>query len=129
MVISEMRKRFPVQSVGDWIAENQTTEMFVSTISFGELAAGALKVRHINPEFHESLLQWIGEMKLTFLERTLPVMTDVAECWGELYSRLGRHDMDLLIAATALVHDLTLVTRNTRHFAPMGVRLFNPYSD
>jgi predicted nucleic acid-binding protein len=66
-------------------------------------------------------------MRALYEERTLPVTVEVALRRGSLYTRLGRRDMDLLIAATALEHDLTIVTRNIRHFKPTGAKLPNPY--
>lgn len=127
MVISETRKRSPNKAVSGWVASTAVEDMFVSTMSFGELVAGALKVRGSDPQYHDALLHWIDVTKSLYRDRTLAVTTEVAEQWGNLYARLGRKDMDVLIGATALAHDLTLVTRNTRHFEVMGVRLFNPY--
>ena len=72
--------------------------------------------------------RWLDEMKVTFAARTLDIDTAIAVRWGAMYMRLKRRDMDLLIAATALEHDLTLATRNVRHFEPTGVKLFNPYA-
>lgn len=75
----------------------------------------------------QRLSDWAIETRREFRDRTLAVTIDVAMRWGELYMRLKRRDTDLLIAATALEHDLTVVTRNIRHFEPTGVKLFNPY--
>jgi predicted nucleic acid-binding protein len=57
----------------------------------------------------------------------LPVTTSVGRRWGRLSGRLGRDDIDLLIAATALEHGLTVATRNVRHFIPTGVAVENPF--
>lgn len=126
MVISEMRRRNPDAHVAWWLKQVDIERLFVSAISFGEVAAGIEK-KDIDPVFRARLQRWLEEMRVLFAARTLPIDTAVALRWGSMYMRLGRRDMDLLIAATALEHDLTLVTRNVRHFEPTGVRLFNPY--
>jgi len=126
MVVSEMRRRDKDSRIGNWLNSVNVEQLFVSSITFGEIAAGMAKP-NLNPVFHTWLGAWLGEMKRLFKERTLDVDTGVAIRWGVLSTSLGRQDMDLLIAATALEHDLTLVTRSTRHFAPTGVRLLNPY--
>jgi toxin FitB len=64
---------------------------------------------------------------VTYAERILPFTTNIALRWGRISARLGRDDIDLLIAATALEHGLTVVTRNTRHFIPTGVAVENPF--
>lgn len=127
MVISEMRRREPDANVAAWLSRTDLSSLFVSAISFGEVAAG-LEKRDIDPIFRSRLEAWLDDMKARFASRTIDIDTAIAVRWGAMYMRLKRRDMDLLIAATALEHDLTLVTRNVRHFQPTGVRLFNPYA-
>lgn len=127
MVISESGRRTPHAAVTSWLAELSPRDLFVSTITFGEIAAGIAQKRTAEPNFSDRLERWSIEVREHFAERTLPVTTEIALRWGELYVRLKRRDMDLVIAATALEHDLTVATRNIRHFAPTGVSLFNPY--
>lgn len=126
MVISEMRRRDPDVHAANWLGQVDIEGLFVSAISFGEVAAG-LEKKDLDPIFRARLARWLDEMRILFAARTLPIDTAIAVRWGEMYMRLKRRDMDLLIAATALEHDLTLVTRNVRHFEPTGVKLFNPY--
>ena len=126
MVVLEMRRRVPDAHVVRWLSEVDIESLFVSAISFGEVAAG-LEKSDIDPVFRTRLVRWLEEMRVLFASRTLAIDTAVAVRGGTMYMRLKRRDMDLLIAATALEHDLTLVTRNVRHFEPTGVRLFNPH--
>ena len=62
-------------------------------------------------------------------DHVLPVSADAARLWGRLSARLGNDSVDLLIAATALTHGLTIVTRNVKHFTPAGVTVVNPFGD
>lgn len=126
MVVSEQRKRIPEGRVLSWLGSVDAASLYVSSITFGEIAAG-LEKRGIDPVFQDRLKDWLLETRHHFRHRTLDITTDIAVRWGQMYMRLRRRDMDLLIAATALEHDLTLVTRNIRHFEPTGVKLFNPY--
>jgi predicted nucleic acid-binding protein len=129
MIVSEMRKSSPDKSVATWLGRVDAAQLFVSSLVFGELRAGAHAVRLSNPKFHAALVAWIDQTRAQYRSRTHSVTTQIVERWGELYARLGRRDLDLFIAATALTFDLTLVTRNTRHFEPTGAKLFNPYLD
>jgi toxin FitB len=126
MVVSEQRKRTPESSVLAWLGAVDVASLYVSSITFGEIAAG-LEKKGIDPVFRDRLKDWLLETRRHFRHRTLDITTDIAVRWGRMYMRLRRSDMDLLIAATALEHDLILVTRNVRHFEPTGVKLLNPY--
>lgn len=127
MVLSELGKRNPTPQVAGWLDEAPTESLHASVVSFGEIAMGIEMKRASDPAFCDYLDQWSSEARLTFAERTMPVTTQVALRWGRLAMQLRRRDMDLLIAATALEHDLTVVTRNVRHFEPTGAKLLNPY--
>lgn len=127
MVLSERGKRRPDEHVGRWFRTVGDDQLLTSVIVFGEIAAGIAKKRATDPAFADRLAEWSEATRLEFLDRTLPVTTAVALRWGELSIVLKRRDLDLLIAATALEHDLTVVTRNVRHFEPTGVKLLNPY--
>ncbi|KQT83809.1 type II toxin-antitoxin system VapC family toxin [Aurantimonas sp. Leaf443] len=127
MVISEGFRPRPVQSVVDWLERTDSERLFVSVVSFGEIEAGIEKQRGRDVEVFRRLEDWLDETQVDYAKRTLPVTTAVAMRWGRLVTNLQRRDMDLLIAATALEHDLVVATRNIRHFEPTGAKLFNPY--
>lgn len=127
MVISETGKHRPHPSALAWLKAVSPELLYLSVVTFGEIAEGIERKRLSNPTFSERLDRWADETRRAFFERTLPVTTEVALCWGALSVQSKRRDMDLLIAATAIAHDLTIVTRNTRHFEVAGVRLHNPY--
>jgi predicted nucleic acid-binding protein len=127
MVISEGFKRQPSANVLNWLRSQNQTSLYISAITFGEIAAGIEKQASHDATTSRRLEQWLEETRKVFWDRTLPVDTDTAIVWGTLYTRLKRRDTDLLIAATALRRGYTVVTRNVRHFEPTGVKLVNPY--
>ena len=127
MVLSEFGKRHPNPLIVDWFASVEGSRNYISVISLGEIAAG-LANSALDANAAERLRSWEADLAREFAERTLPITTSIAVRWGRLRALLGRKDMDVLIAATALEHDLTVVTRNARHFEPAGVRLLNPYA-
>jgi len=127
MIVSEGFKTAPNKAVVEWLGERKSAEMVVSVITFGEIAAGVEKQRVNDPAAFRKLERWLQSTQQDYADRSLPVTARIAVEWGAMYMRLHRRDTDLLLAATALVHDLTLVTRNVRHFEPTGVKLLNPY--
>jgi len=86
---------------------------------------GIAKVR--DSEFALALTRWLEELLRFYGDRILPVTPDIARRWGRLSADIGHEGADLLVAATAAAHGLTVATRNVRHFAPTGVRVFDPF--
>lgn len=101
--------------------------MFISVLTLGELRKGAEMKRRTDGRAAAHIDEWIVEVESAYAERMLPVDRPVAETWGRLMAMRPRQVVDALIAATAIVHDLTLVTRNTRDFVDTGVALVNPW--
>jgi predicted nucleic acid-binding protein len=128
-VISELRKRDRARSdVVAWAAQAEPSGFFLSTVTILELRYGALLVQRRDPRQGDMMLRWILQDVLAgFAERILPVDVEVALRCAGLHVPDRRPDRDAMIGATALVHDLTLVTRNVRDFRPMGVRIFDPW--
>ncbi len=125
--LSELLKPRPSRRVSRWFLETPQTSMFVSVLTLGEirkgtmmLGAGRRRVR-LNAWLETELPAWAGD-------RILPVDADVADTWGRLMARPERIPaVDGLIAATALRHRLTVVTRNGADFVATGVELLNPW--
>ena len=107
--------------------------LFTSSIAIGELRAGALEQR--DPVYRERLLQWPDDAVIPqFGERTLPVTLAVGDRWGRIRGESARRGLtlpvtDALIAATALVHGLIVVTRNEEDFRRCGVAVRNPWTE
>lgn len=129
VVLSELRKRTPNQAVLSWLTQQQDTSLFLSVVSLGEIERGIEKQRLVNAHFAAELSHWLETLQTLYAERILPVTPPIARRWGALSAQLGNDGVDLLIAATAIGHGLVVVTRNTRHFAPTGVRVLNPFAD
>jgi len=127
VVLSELRKAKPAPQVVGWLRERRDNELFLSVVSLGEIQRGIEKRRSDDPAFASMLTQWLEDLLHLYGERILPVTPAIARRWGILSAQIGNDGADLLIAATALTHGLQVATRNTRHFAPAGVAVINPF--
>jgi len=127
-VVSELRKgkrRDP--RVAAWFASVDEASLFLSVLVLGELRQGVERVRRRDPASAARLERWLDTLALRHADRLLPVDERVADLWGRLSVPDPLPAVDGLLAATALVHDLTLVTRNVRDVQPTGVRTHNPF--
>lgn len=127
-VLSEMRKgaRGNPHLVA-WAARAPQREMFLSVLVLGEVRRGIEGVRRRDAAQADALEAWLERVSESFDGHILPVTRDIAEAWGRLATPDPVAEVDGLLAATALVHDLIFVTRNTRDVARTGVRLLNPF--
>lgn len=128
-VLSELRKARPNAGVVTYLKAQAPDTVFVSAMTIGEIEAGIEKQRSVAPEFAEELSHWLAQMELQFAQFILPVTPAIAKLWGKLCVQTGNKGIDNLIAATALVHNLLVVTRNVKDFEVMGVRVFDPYGE
>jgi predicted nucleic acid-binding protein len=127
VILSELRKRQRDEGVVSWIARQRPADLFVSVISIGEIERGIARQRTRNPDFSTALAAWLDVVLALYGERVLPFDLKTARRWGHLSATIGNDSADLLIAATALEHGLTVVTRNVRDFGPTGVLILNPF--
>jgi predicted nucleic acid-binding protein len=127
VIVSELRKRQADKGVLGWVSVQQESQLFLSVVTLGEIEWGIEKRRKADPVFADELAAWLESLVHLYADRILPVTPSVARRWGRLSAQIGHESADLLIAATALSHGLTVVTRNTAHFAPTGVGLINPF--
>jgi toxin FitB len=128
-VVSELRKKQKGdRSVSQWGGDQAMETLFLSAITIQELYCGALLLRQKNENAGELLLDWIeGYIIPSFGNRILPVDAAVAKVCATLHVPITRPGHDSLIAATALSRNFTVVTRDVSDFAPMGVRVINPW--
>ena len=127
VVLSELRKARPDPGVIAYLKSQQADATFISAMTLGEIEAGIEKQRGRNAGFAAALAHWLATTEQQFAHCVLPVTPAIAKLWGRLCVQTGNKGIDNLIAATALCHNLTLVTRNVRHFEPTGVRVVNPF--
>ena len=128
-VISELRRPEKADgSVVAWAGTVAAASFFLSAISILEIELGTLQIVRRDATQGAILRSWIDEQILPRFEgRILPIDTAVAQRCARLHVPDPRAERDALIAATALVHGLTVVTRNVADFAPLGVTLLNPW--
>jgi predicted nucleic acid-binding protein len=128
-VISELRKgRRAHANVRRWFESVDDAALFLSVLVVGELRQGIEGLRRRDPSSAAHLDRWLHELVKSHGERVLPVDTAVAEQWGRLNVPDRISAVDGMLAATALVHSLTLVTRNVRHVQRTGVRHLDPFA-
>lgn len=131
-VVSEFRKRSRANpGVMRFLDEivNRGTPVYLSAITLGELRRGVESIRHRGDlEQAERLERWLESVLADFESCILPFESEAAQVWGRLRAPHPEHEIDKQIAATALVYDLIVVTRNLTHFVPTGVRAVNPFS-
>jgi toxin FitB len=131
-VISELRKAKSGKAdrnVVLWADSVSAPSLYLSVITILELETGVLLIEHRDPAQEGALLRsWLNAHVLpVFSDRILAVDTAVAQCCAKLHVPDPRPDRDAIIAATALVHGMTVVTRNADDFEPTGVELLNPW--
>lgn len=130
-VISEARKgrRADAGVQRFWAAAaRDDTPLFLAAVTIGELRRGVGLIRHRGDHPQAELLeQWLVDVLQTYGDRVLDLDGDAAQIWGRLRVPNPHNAIDKQIAAIALLHDLTVVTRNTEDFAGSGVRLLNPF--
>jgi hypothetical protein len=129
VVLSELRKAKPSRKVLQWIKAQKAESLFISVVSIGEIERGIERARKSDAVFAGELERWLETLISQYADRILAVSANTARLWGRLSAKLGHDGADLLIAATALSHGATVVTRNVKHFAPTGVRVLDPFDD
>jgi len=130
--ISELVKKKPNPKVVKWFADQDELSMYLSVITFGELRKGIEKLTDSKKK--KELNRWVKEdLHLRFKNRVLNITMEEVNRWGKILASAEQNGkplpaIDSLIAATALVHDLSVVTRNTQHMEGSGVEVINPWS-
>ena len=151
-VLSETRKRQPAAGVADWIAATPPDRLHVSVLTLGEIEQGIARVRG-RGDLHQAsardrgelilvidgergdtaqasgLERWLREVETGFEDRVLPVTLPVAAAWGRQQYTQPLPVIDALIAATARVHGMTVVTRNVKDFELAGTQVLNPFAE
>lgn len=126
-VISELRRARPHGAVLAWLAAVRPAKLCLSVMTLGEIQTGIERTRLHDSEKAQAIEAWADEAIRAF--EILPVDAPVIRAWARLMrGRPDDHFEDTILAVTAVAHGLTLVTRNVRDFAGLGVEVVNPFS-
>jgi len=130
-VISELVRPKPEPKVTAWIDATDESLLYLSVLTMGEIRKGIASLR--DPSRRVALEAWLdSDLVIRFAHRILPIDQPVADRWGRITAQVAAAKSSLpvidgLLAATAIHHNLTLVTRNTKDVVPAGVPVFNPW--
>jgi len=128
-VVTELRKgRHCDPGVASWFAEVSAEEIYLSVLTVGEIRKGVENIRRRDERSADVLEAWLGELVALHSEQILAVDAAIANQWGRYNVPDPLPVLDSLLAATARVHGLTLVTRNVEHLERTGVDCLNPFS-
>ena len=126
-VLAEIHKARGSVQVKEWFRAAEPTQIFLSVLVVGEIRQGVERLRRKDPRQAARYDAWLARLRSDFADRILPVSEEVAQEWGRLNVPDPLPVVDGLLAATARVHGLTLVTRNVGDVARTGVALLNPF--
>ena len=127
-VLSALSRRQRDANVEAWFRRQRTSDLFLSVVTIGEIESGIAMRQRLDPVFASALAAWLDQVLAAYSQRILPFDLAAARRWGVLSAERGNTGADLQIAATALEHGLTVVTRNTADFKPAGVAVVNPFT-
>jgi hypothetical protein len=125
-VLSALRKKQRPAPLNNWLMRTRPSDMFLSVVTIGEIERGVEAKKRVDPAFAASLAAWLDGVLIDFDQRLLPFDLRSARRWGRLSATIGNSTPDIQIAATALEHGLTVVTRNVAHFRPTGAATVDP---
>ncbi|MGR7993520.1 PIN domain-containing protein [Xanthobacter sp. ZOL 2024] len=124
-VISEAR-RGSAQALA-WLRAVDPGSVHLSTLTVGEIMRGIALKQKSDPKAAGHLAEWLRRLRHDHADRILPVTDQISVEWGRIAAIRPRGDIDGLIAATAIVHDLILITRNVKDFEDTGASVINPW--
>jgi predicted nucleic acid-binding protein len=127
-IISETRRSKPHPPLLQLLSSRRPQDLFISALTFGELQRGVENARRSELPNARALARWVDEIETDYDGRVLSVDARIAKIWGTMSADRSRPVTDTLIAATAKAHDLTIVTRNKRDFAGLGVSVLDPWA-
>ncbi|ANH09146.1 MULTISPECIES: type II toxin-antitoxin system VapC family toxin [Shinella] len=124
-IVSEARRGAP-QAVS-WLRSIDPLSVHLSALTLGEIMRGITLKQKSDPKAAAHLAEWLRKLRRDHGDRILPVTDQISVEWGRIAAIRPRGDVDGLIAATAIVHDLILVTRNVKDFEDTGAAVINPW--
>ena len=126
-IISELRKPRPYVGVISWLEQTAETDLYLSAVTLGEIQAGIEITREQDKHKASIIEAWLAQIAQTY--NILPMNAETFRGWAKLMHKESNTVYeDAMIAATAIVHKLTVVTRNIRDFKRFEVQVFNPFA-
>lgn len=131
-VVSEPERKRPDRNVLEWLDNVDYRSVYLSALTVGEIKKGVAKLATGKRKAH--IQNWLEDVRQHFAGRILPMTENTFLAWGQMYGYLEKRGIvrpifDSLFEATAIEHDLILVTRNTRNFRSSSVTILNPWED
>ena len=132
-VVSEYIRQQPEMKVIRWLDSQPEENLFISAITIGEIQKGIVKIQLSQPKKYRQLNEWLHNLIQRFARRIIDLDREIMIEWGSLCGTLAQSGrklpvIDSLLAATAINHQLSLVTRNENDFRSLNVPLYNPWS-
>ncbi len=128
-VLSETRRRKADAGVTAFLEAADSASLYLSVLTIGELRKGVAAKRRTDPAAAKALAAWVEGLEFGFADRILGIDAATARLWGDWSAERSRPVVDTLLAATAVQHGLTLVTRNIRDVRGLPVRVHNPWTE
>ena len=125
--VSEPKRTRPDPNAAAWLHGIDPSALYISVLTLGEIENGIAKLASKNPHAARMFGEWSQGIRSDFANRLLPVDLEIAETWGRISAERSLPVVDALLAATAIVRNMTLVTRNVRDGADTGVKVLNPW--
>jgi hypothetical protein len=110
-----------------FLSSTEQSTLYISVLTLGELRKGVALKKRSDKDAAKKIAAWVDGLEFSFGDRILAIDAATASLWGELSAQRPRPVIDTLLAATAIVHELTLVTRNTADLQDIDLRLLNPW--
>lgn len=126
-VLSETRKKRPDTGVVAFLQAAESSALYISVLTLGELRKGVMEKKRTDPTAAQSLTTWVEGFEWGFADRILGIDAAIARLWGDWSGDRPRAVVDTLLAATAMQHKLTLVTRNVRQVRGLPINVLNPW--
>ncbi len=126
-IVSELRKKLPDENVIAWLNQIHPSQLYLSSLTIGELRAGALKKAKIDKKHGDTLLKWIDDLIIDYQAQIIGIDLAISEEWAQLLNIDSTNAIDSLLAAQAISMNFTLVTRNIRHFKMFNIKLLDPF--
>jgi toxin FitB len=126
-ILSETRKKQTDERVISFLSAVEPSALYISVLTLGELRKGVALKRRSDTDAAKKIAAWVDGLEFTFGDRILGINAATAKLWGELSAQRPRPVIDTLLAATAIVHELTFVTRNTSDVQDIDLKLLDPW--